>query len=124
MPKSKIEIIEETAAYYSEDTSRRGVLHRDDETTHCVYYNPENGNMCAVGRCLIDPKEFGEGNNIVASSLISSYGVSRFKEDYKISSSVFWTDLQDFHDSDENWDAHGLTYTGQATLDVLKKKYA
>lgn len=35
----------------------------------------------------------------------------------------FWSDLQDFHDQDSNWDDKGLTIDGKLILQSLKEKY-
>ena len=50
--RPKLEILEETIAYYSEDPNRRSISEDGDG---CYYLHPENGNRCAVGRCLTRP---------------------------------------------------------------------
>ena len=35
---------------------------------------------------------------------------------------IFWSELQDIHDSDNNWYGHGLTECGRTRCDSMKKK--
>lgn len=116
--KTKLEIINETAAYYSEDPSRRAI-----SNGNCVYFDPDTGNMCAVGRCLNKPSDF-KNNKGRSCSLINSEGYGIFKEDYKIMDSIFWHSLQNFHDSKRNWDEKGLTPFGKQHLEFLRHTYA
>lgn len=55
-----VEIINETVAYYSEDTSRRGITYTGFGDLKCVYITA-GGQMCAVGRCLIEADKAGYG---------------------------------------------------------------
>lgn len=116
---TKTEIIQETADFYSADTSRRSVKKYGNV---CYYLHPKTGNNCAVGRCLIDPK-------IIAESGLNNHAVcdldleDMLKPQYLGHSKKFWSDLQLFHDSSRNWDKNGLTELGQADLSGLLGKY-
>ena len=128
----KTEIIEETVAYYSEDTSRRSI-----ETGGGCFYN-YNGKMCAVGRCLI-PEMNPEYNDNGGDCLVFSFDMlsrggglerelirdkdSLFKEEYRGHEEGFWMDLQELHDKPIYWDENGLTIQGQEFVDKLKQKY-
>jgi len=118
-PKSKLEIIEVIAAYYSEDVNRRGV--RDDGL--CQYFS-KGGKMCAVGYCLKNPEEVAELEGGISGVWGQEITVDKFKEEYQINSEDFWDDLQEFHDSKLNWDSNGLTYNGKEQLEKLRKTYA
>lgn len=95
--KTKTKIINETVAYYSEDTSRRAVA-----LGACFYYG-NGGRMCAVGRCLIDPKaiqklikEKGYGDtDIVTLASVTDFQ-SSLKEEYRGHDVNFWESLQIF----------------------------
>ena len=105
-----LEVLEETVNYYSRDTSRRCI---EDNT--CFYY--KEGNMCAVGRCLVDPQSLeisiGAGDNDIVS-LVKEEVEVEFKDEYKGLPLSFWEDLQCLHDATSNWG------TTQYSKDLLK----
>lgn len=119
--KTKLEIIEETAAFYSEDTSRRA-LHPNillREELVCAYLT-DNAKMCAVGRCCENPGDIPNGNiddEYVASSV-------KFKTEYQGHGFDFWRELQVFHDKSIHWNETGLSKQGQDFLQKLKTFYA
>lgn len=116
---TKLEIIEETAEYYSKNTKRRGRI----KDVGCVYINTNTKAMCAVGRCLIEPEYFNEaypGAIVDQFTGCDKEFNSYLKEKYQGHNVNFWQQLQDFHDSDINWDKKGLTETGKVRLKELK----
>ncbi len=123
---TKLEIIEETVKYYSEDTSRRS-----KKDGRCVYLSPE-GNNCAFGRCCTEEGlAFMAGKEGVAVGIFdranSNYPGreidSVLKEKYHGNSSDFWLSLQRFHDEDTWWGSNSLTETGLQRLNQLKEMY-
>ena len=108
--KSRLEIIEETAQYYNE--TNRAV----DKIGNCVYYDSITDKMCAVGRCLKDPKNTLSIPDIIdvcAKSLFKNYMTfDDLKDEYRIEDTNFWSDLQAFHDYSWNWNENGLTEQG------------
>lgn len=119
---TKVEIINETVHYYSEDVNRRGRNNIGD----CVYLSSD-GSMCAVGRCLENPDEF----------LNASYGIDDLvnttkeesidellKEEYKGHSELFWINLQELHDNNYFWNSDGLSKNGEDRVLQLLEKYA
>lgn len=109
---TKLEIIEETTAYYSEDTSRRSI-----ENDMCLYFGP-NGKRCAFSR-YVEPgkeEELAKCENKLAEDI--SHFAKYHKED-----GIFWYDLQRFHDISNNWCDKGLTETGKSKLEELREKY-
>ena len=87
------DVLDETIEYYK--TNPRGY---DDENSQCVYLGP-NGQMCAVGRCLINPSQFPNAYN--AKDLIMDHSMSVFKKEYEhLDDVTFWIKLQMFHDGD------------------------
>lgn len=86
------DVLDETIEYYK--TNPRGFNAEDYE---CVYLGPNN-EMCAVGRCLINPSAF-ENNYGSVINLIRDCGMGIFKEEYRhLDDSEFWYELQLFHD--------------------------
>lgn len=123
-----LDLIDETVNYYSEDPSRRS---QDPITWRCFYLS-ENGNKCAVGRC-IDPKKYDPKwdrlDSISVSELecqIESSGEvfeDIFLDKYKGFFIKFWADLQMLHDEISFWDSKGLTREGQDYVDSLKLQW-
>ena len=118
---TKLEIINETVNYYK--THKRGVLNNNTPFQQCAYYGKYR-EMCAVGRCLINPKELIDGN-------LSVDGIENFenllKPQYRNHHIDFWVSLQIFHDINHNWkiEKRGniLTTPGQNALKTLIIKY-
>lgn len=114
---SKLEILEETVKYYSEDTNRRAL----DIDSSCLY-NTEDGRYCAVGRC------FNEEYKSTAEKLYSGKLVEhipnleyKLEPQYKGHEIEFWTKLQRLHDDDDNWDENGLSTDGEAKVNHIKE---
>lgn len=122
------EILDETIEWYSVP-GRRSV----DVMGDCMYLN-EDGNMCAFGRCAIDPKilkersaagimmptdtDFGlVGNGIRIQNedkiIQEVYIDTVLKEQYRGHHGAFWKRLQQLHDFVSYWRDGGLTETGQ-----------
>lgn len=128
---TKIEIILETVEHYKKYP--RAVI----ENTSCEYYIPENGAMCAVGRCLINAKKFQEyanengcsGLSIDDTKLFSIFEVS-LKPEYRGHDIRFWLTLQGLHDGSFYWrknhetNQNELSSDGERALKQLYEKYA
>jgi hypothetical protein len=114
--KTKLEIINETAAYYMEDPSRRAVT--SDDT--CKYLTGD-GRMCAVGRCFTKKGRDKYGN------IMGSYNYSMHKfmraEYAHIDDEDFWLELQRFHDGEYYWNDKGITLDGIRCLNGLRVQY-
>lgn len=111
---TKREIIEETVKYYKthKRAFRQGMF-----TQLCLYYT-KYGSMCAVGRCLIDPKKAQEENE---GNVDGFYDLEKLlKPKYRNHELKFWEDLQMFHDIKENWEEKGK---GNILTSVGEKKY-
>lgn len=107
---TKLEIIEETIKYYSEDTSRRGL---SPGTLDTCQYLTSNGKRCAVGRCCKDLVNFK----------VLDVALSNLKDEYVGHSKRFWGDLQVLHDRSYHWNNEGLTNAGKNYLNDLKMRY-
>lgn len=105
--KTKLEIINETVAFYSEDVKRRAA----DAFGVCEYKTADN-RKCAVGRVLL-AKAFREDlDGHDALDILIIYGDSLFKNNYRGHAPAFWNDLQFLHDRREYWNGEGLTAAG------------
>jgi len=116
--KTKLEILQETYNYYS-DPNKRGI----NKNGGCSYLT-EDGNMCAVGRCLTNPKTMQE----------FPYGVDKFeregvhierrlKPEYRGHSLDFWEDLQGWHDNHRNFVGDSISVFGEQHYQKLVEKY-
>lgn len=115
--KSKLEIIDETVAYYSEDTSRRATV-----GPRCLYQTLD-GRKCAVGRYMISPPTTCCGT---VGGLEREYGPINdlLKDEYRGHSIYFWRDLQRLHDDSIYWDTNRLSEAGEKEVVRLKNKYS
>ena len=96
---TKIEIIEETVQYYR--TNPFGFDPKKyDGAGGCVYYGVDE-QMCAVGRCLIQPENFSTAI-FSAKGLFDKHTQAILKPEYHGQEDNFWQDLQVFHDDCAN----------------------
>lgn len=123
--KTKIQIIDETVKYYS--THERGIK----PNGNCEYITPE-GNMCAVGRCLLKKElpRIIKTNIGPVSDLYDNYeNDPPFKKNYQGHEEYFWSRLQTLHDYKDYWVRNkkggwDLTEDGKNALAAIKKYYA
>lgn len=124
-PKTKLEILQETADFYAADPKRRALQH--PEHYYCEYLT-QDGRMCAVGRCLLEPAKyrFFSGTSDTLSDEECGGGTLDpvLKPEYQGHPRHFWRELQEFHDRKVNWTDTGLSETGTAHLERLKKDFA
>ncbi len=122
--KTKLEIIEETAAAYPNNNARAvnpggmGAFYQ---------YRTNEGKECGVGRCLLEPWLYAGSIDILTlqrSGSLVPFTQDLFKEEYRGHEVSFWTDIQGFHDHDCNFTESGLTEDGEEYLAKLKLKYA
>lgn len=125
--KTKLQIIEETVSYYSQNTAR--IARNSNE--YCVYRN-EQGFKCAVGRCMIAPSIDMKGG--------VRHGITKYnhrkkrnihlelekllRPSYRGNELDFWADLQNLHDRKIYWDHNGLTFSGEIFSEHLKSKWS
>jgi hypothetical protein len=106
-----LELIEETVQYYESNPSRRSVK---NNYWSCYYKHPDNGNMCAVGRCF---NEHGmslyQDSASVFSELMFLQAKEIFKEQYHSIPLQLWKELQLYHD--EMW--------GDKETDAMRAEY-
>ena len=122
--KSEIDIIIETVKFYNSSNTAQTI------TGACTYMN-EDGDMCAVGRCLSDEgmqvfKEFEARHaqqDTSISGFVNKHGWDKFenalKEEYRGHDTLFWERLQHLHDSKSSWTEDGITEYGLNRIDSM-----
>lgn len=90
-------VVDETVEWYNGGPDRFGFC---QEIRDCVYFDSETGNMCAVGRCLIDPEKFSDIIDDVEYAFGGEIGLDlNLKEQYRGLPLGFWKRLQGIHDT-------------------------
>ena len=128
---TKLELLEDTVKYYSEDTSRRAVVKEENGSTECMYTTDE-GQHCAVGRWLQDEyktTDWTDNTGCSAEDLLNYTGSLHrpyepdelFVEGVEHIPAWFWMNLQQLHDNDVFWDKDGLTEAGVEKVDELRE---
>ena len=131
--KTKIEIINETANAYTSKTlalQMSKYSSGEDIGPVCKYYT-KDGKMCAVGRCMKDPKGFQESFDPDDDTNIYGYCIKSdkkdidhlLKEEYHGHSLNFWSDIQIFHDMSGFWNEDGLSEKGKVEYNKLVELY-
>lgn len=112
---TKVEIIEETAAFYNSGNRSTG----SGIGNNCLYLG-EGGRRCAFSRCCIESPEVDEllrrneryKNADALLNMAANRGLEILKPEYRGHSDIFWRRLQTFHDLSTNWNEKGLTKSG------------
>ena len=128
MSKSKLEIIDETVKYYSNNP-------RSISSGNCYHYYQEGENgpeFCAFGRCCTeDNAKILESKGAYISLICSSDSNHRpsvdtfLKPEYHGHNLEFWEDIQDLHDSHGYWERDKvLSALGKSRVKQLKERYA
>ena len=110
--KDRLVFLEETIAFYSEDTSRRAV--REDGM--CMY-KTSDGRSCAIGR-HISPTKYRKDLEEISFSISLFRGV--LPNEYISLGNLFLGEIQYFHDEECFWSYSGLTEAGIFELNRMK----
>jgi len=123
---NKIEIINETVKFYSNDPY---YLRSVDEDNNCAYNNTDNRH-CAVGRCLMykyrsrGKKLKGNYEDLTTLSNVHKISFDKMlSPKYRGHDICFWIDLQELHDIDSYWNSNGLSIVGEEFVQRLKLIY-
>jgi hypothetical protein len=123
---TKLEILNETIAFYNADVTKRS----KNKSADCSY-NGVDGKHCAVGRCLL-PEYHAQGETLKGNHLgiLTLYMRNNkanldemLQEKYRGHENDFWLSLQDLHDKEELWDNAGLNADGEAFANEICVKY-
>ena len=117
------EVVLETIEYYENNPERRAL----SDVGVCLYYAPDTGNMCAVGRCMKDATQdyscgilsLNKGFTEIEEEDIHK----EMKEEYSNIPISVWQHLQSFHDLSDYWNENGLTEDGKEYKQFLIEKY-
>lgn len=118
---TKIEIIEDTVAYYSVDPDGRRAIKDLSLSGGCFYYKEIDGvvKMCALGRFMKNPEDFST-SGAYAEQLLNAFPDCLREQDHD---AIFWRDVQKIHDNNLNWIPTGLSEIGIEFVEELKTKY-
>ena len=116
-----LNLIEETVNHYSVHPKK---LRAVTETGDCVYIDQSSGNMCAVGRCLLNPLDAMEGQSVDQFKAFDTLDPELVKEQYRGYPFDLWDSLQNLHDNTANWSLSplGLSKKGRAVVKRIKQR--
>jgi len=128
---TKLELLEDTVKYYSEDTSRRAVVKLKSGATECMY-TTDDGQHCAVGRWLqpnYQNTDWLDNEGCSADDLLKGCSVNDYRyevddlfvEGVRHIPAWFWINHVLLHDNDVFWDKDGITQAGVEKVDELKE---
>ncbi len=113
---TKKQIILETLDYYTKN--KRGI-----QGGNCRYITAD-GDMCAIGRCMVSPKEEYRGTpQFLRLGHESLELETLLREKYRGHGNTFWSHLQRFHDFSQHWNENSLTEAGKKSLNTLLEQY-
>lgn len=108
-------LIDETVEYFK-------THNRATNEDSCYYFDTETEAMCAVGRCLAEPKRFAETFCDVKHLVPLNGGDEIFREEYQGYPQELWFQIQRLHDGSHHWDGNKLTKKGEARVNYLKSE--
>lgn len=121
----KLDIINETEKAYSDPKNR--AYNPNSLGSKCQYFDENTGNMCALGRCMIDPKrtqdKYGNFGAYDLDKKMIKEGEcldSHLRAEYEGHSSEFWADLQVFHDTSRYFTDNSISDGGLKYLESLR----
>lgn len=125
----RLEVLEDTVKYYSEDINRR-CFGDGDDPSECRYSPKSVGKEgisqgCAVGRLL--PQEMKDEIDetygaVNIDDLVSYHSYALPKEVISLGVN-FLVQLQRLHDKNEHWSKSGLSDKGQLTVNEIKETF-
>jgi hypothetical protein len=120
---TKEEIVREIAAFYNSENCAF-----DTKLNTCCYTD-QDGNHCAVGRCMLAKKRPRINSNANTDTIdrILGYNYTNLdhllKEKYRGHGFQFWSDLQRLHDNARHWTENGISDAGKKyVLDTFNVK--
>ena len=119
---TRLEFLEDTIKYYSEDTSRRCL-----DGGFCLYspINACNNNSegCAIGRHLTPKLQLLLDKTENNSSVGNGKVFKKLPKWMRELGQDFLSDMQELHDEEYNWDEGGLTELGKERVQEIKSEY-
>jgi hypothetical protein len=112
----RLKFIETELGYYIEDPSRRSV----DKDGGCYYRHPDDGRPCLIGKQISDSDY---ADDIEYCGIGGSQVGTKLSKEVQELGEWFLVDLQNFHDTEENWTITGLSVDGVEELNRVKQEY-
>ena len=109
---TRLEFLEDTVAYYSEDVNRRAVVNG----TCC--YRTEDGRCCAIGR-FIEDKDYDE--SFEDHRIMDIF--NKLSQELQSLDKSFLSAVQDLHDDSGCWNTEVLSDEGLKCVEFIKYKY-
>ena len=122
-----MQILEETVKFYDDDPTRRSLLGPGEDQYNCVYAS-EDGQNCAIGRCLTEEALEQDPDSHTDSSVsgvwydMTSLDKS-LRPQYRGHTMRFWERIQHLHDTPNYWDMKGLTNMGHVAFAEMMLKF-
>jgi hypothetical protein len=154
MKKTTTEIVDEVLSnIYANGRGMRNAKSDEMFATSgsvCVYFCDKTQAMCAVGQCMINPKEAEEEaigsisdyfwrtaddlevdtEELIGEGHSFTYLDERLRPEFRGHDWYFWSELQNLHDIHSHWETDNsegkkvkLTKKGQEKLEELKSKW-
>lgn len=117
----RLEFLEDTVKYYSEDITRRSFRSLIGGS-QCLYRKKENGvtKYCAIGRHIPMKTDLENCNTYAVEEL---YNLGLLPSKLKKLGLKFLEQIQSLHDKSENWNQKGLTGSGLGQVEFIKQKW-
>ena len=119
LQQQRLEFLQNTINYYSEDVNRRAVVDNDD-CIECRYLT-EDGRKCAIGRFLDITLE--QSDKLSNTPVESNRILNLLPNEVRDLGSPFLTDIQFLHDNNFFWNEEGLSHLGKKYVDTIIKDY-
>lgn len=115
----RLEFLEDTVKYYSEDVSRRAIDRSPGKKPPCQY-KTRDGRKCAIGRHILDEKYSSDLEGKFAHQVLHTV-----KKEIAELGSNFLSYIQNLHDHEDNWDLENnkLSITGIKLIESIKIEY-
>lgn len=114
LKQARLDFLNETVQYYSEDVKRRAV-----ENVSCRY-KTRDGKKCALGRWIPD-NLYNE--NIEGCGVEDLISRDLLPDNIKILGAKFLMHVQRLHDFSGSWDKTRLTENGIDYVEEIKRQY-
>ena len=118
----RLEFLDETVAFYGEDTSRRAL-----QNNQCMY-RTDDGRKCAIGRVIPDElysRSLDRTGGVGIVTILESPKLSkRIPDNVKELGKYFLLSVQKLHDRTSSWQmGKGLSESGQKYYDDIVERF-
>lgn len=121
--EKRLDFLEDTVKYYSEDVSRRAVVNTVGIKECRCLYRTKDGKKCAIGRFIPDEKYFSGMEGMCLSNYNLYENIDKEIRNLNNHDGSFLKAIQTLHDIENFWSAKGLTKEGKEKVISIKKLY-